>query len=230
LLAELGRIKLLLHAHERLDALDPLLASDVRQIIGWNVSQAELDQTGERADDTWVVVGQWLDDDDRIRTQRSWVTGRRTGRSGLILQFSAGGQPFAESIVAGTEQAGTLVFYPGAARLRARFVQREGTVTSLVNRPPGFDTIEEFLATVTASLVKQPWWNAFGGVLRDATIVRADSWLVRDRAGHALPLSGSGHWKALAVSGGHPCDVAGEWDGHQLRLLGLLIEGQYWNA
>jgi hypothetical protein len=230
LLAELGLIKLLIHAHERLDAIDPPLASDVRQIVGWNVSQVELDQFGERTDDTWVVVGQWIDDDDRIRTQRSWVTGRKTGRLGLILQFSPGGQPFPESIVAGSEQQGTLLYYPGAAQLRARFVQREGVVTSLVDRPPGFDTIEHFLASVTASLTKQPWLNAFGGVLCDATIVRTEAWLVRDRTGHALPLRGSNHWKALAISGGHLCDVAGEWDGVQFRLLGLFAEGQYWSA
>jgi hypothetical protein len=109
-------------------------------------------------------------------------------------------------------------------------VQRERSVTSFVDRPPGFDTIEDFLANVTATLVKQPWLDAFGGVVHEATIVRSDTWLVRDRTGHALPLRGSNHWKALAISGGHPCDIAWEWNGDQLRLLGLLVDGQYWNA
>jgi len=230
LLAELGRIKWLIQAHHRLDALDPSLASDVRQIIGWNVSQAELDQSGDFANDTWVVAGQWIDDDDRIRTQRSWVAGRNTGRWGLVLQFSAAGQPFPEPIVAGTEQAGTLGFYPGAARLRARFIQREGTVASLADRPPGFDTIEDFLANVTESVAKQPWFDGLGGVVRDATIVRTETWLARDHTGHALPLRGSNHWKAFAICGGHPSDLAFEWDGNGLRLLGLFVDGQYWNA
>lgn len=231
LFAELGRIKLLLHAHDRLDALEAPLASDIRQIIGWNVSQTELDQTGERLDDTWVVAGQWVDDDDRVRSQRSWVVGRQTGRTGLILQFSPGGQPFAESIVAGSEQMGTLVFYPGSARLRAKFVHREGAVATLASRPPGCDTIEDFLAGVSAALSRQPWQNAFGGVLRDVTFVRrSDAWLVRDGSGEALPLAGANHWKGMAISGGHPCDLAVEWDGHRLRHLGLFAAGQYWNG
>ncbi len=231
LLAELGRIKLLLHAYDRLDALEAPLVTDIRQMIGWNVSQTELDQNGERLDDSWVIAGQWIDDDDRLRAQRSWVVGRDTGRTGLILQFSAGGQPFAESIVGGSEQMGTLVFFPGSARLRAKFVHREGSVAALVTRPPGCNSIEDFLAGVAAALSRQPWLNAFGGVLRDVTFVRrADVWLVRDRTGHALPLAGANHWKGMAISGGYPCDLAAEWDGHRVRPLGLFAEGHYWNA
>jgi hypothetical protein len=34
----------------------------------------------------------------------------------------------------------------------------------------------------------------------------------------------------MAVSGGHPCDLAAEWDGHRLRLLGMFVDGYYWNG
>jgi hypothetical protein len=225
----MGRIKLLTHAGRRIDELEPGLASDVRQMIGWNVSQEELDKEGERLSDTWVVAGQWIDEDERVRAQRSWVIGRQTGRSGLILQFVAGTQPFSESIVAGTEQQGTLVFYPGASRLRAKFVSREGSVAAVQGRLPGCDTIDAFLAEVSELLSRQPWLGAFGGVLRDVTVLRAgEAWLVRDSAGSALPLAGQNHWKALALAGGHPCDLAGEWDGYRLRLLGLLADSHYW--
>jgi hypothetical protein len=230
LLAEMGRIKLLLNAWRHINDLDPALASDVRQTIGWNVPQSELEQTGDRVSDSWVIAGQWVDDEDRVRAQRSWVIGRQTGRVGLILQFAAGAQPFAEPIVAGAEQPGTLVFYPGAARLRARFLNRDGQVASLTSRPPGCESIDAFLAAVAESLSRQPWLNALGGVLRDVTVVRArDSWLVRDSRGCALPLAGEHHWKALAVSGGHPCDLSGEWDGRRFRVLGLFSGPHFWS-
>lgn len=231
LLAELGRTKLLLRAYERLGELDADLSSEIRQLVGWNVSQAELEQSGERLSDSWVVAGQWIDDDERVRAQRSWVVGRQSGRTGLVLQFSAGPQPFPEQIVPGTEQAGTLVFYPGAARVRAKFVNREGSLSSVQGRPPGCDTIETFQAKVAESLARQPWLHSFGGVIRDVTFVRAnDAWLIRDSAGHALPLAGANHWKEVAVTGGHPCDLAGEWDGRRLRVLGFFVDGQFWNA
>src|SRR5262249_32350260 len=96
LLGELGRLKLLLRACQRPDQLDAALQHDLRQIIGWTVSQEDIQRHGQRVEDTWVVIGQWVDDEDRIRTQRSWLVGRETLRMALVLQFSAGGQPFAE--------------------------------------------------------------------------------------------------------------------------------------
>jgi hypothetical protein len=225
---EMGRVKLLLRAFERSEELEPALASDLRQIIGWNVSQEELDQNGEPVQDSWVVAGQWLDDDDRVRAQRTWVVGRETQRVGLVLQFAAGAMPFAEPIVPGTEQRGTMVFYPGAARLRAKFTNREGSVDPVRVRPPGATTIPAFLNTVTDLLTRQPWLSAFGAVLRDVTIVRdQDSWWVRDRDACALPLLGKDHWKTMAVTAGRPFDMTGEWDGRRLRVLSYFVDGQY---
>jgi len=228
LLGELGRIKLLLHAYDRVDGLDPALLSEVRQLIGWNVSQDELERDGQRLDDTWVVAGQWVDDQERVVAKRSWVVGRQTGRVGLILEFSAAGQPFPDVIVAGTEQRGTLVFYPGASGQRAKFLTRQGTPSPLEGRPPGHETVDAFLANVAELLARQPWLSAFGAVLHDVTLVRArNSWWARDRDGTALPILGQNHWKAMALTGGHPYDLAGEWDGYALRIMGVFVAGQY---
>jgi hypothetical protein len=230
LIGELGRIKLLLHAYDRLDELEPALASDVRQMIGWNVPQDELERDGERVDDRWIVAGQWVDDQERLVTRRSWVIGRRTRRVGLILHFSAAGQPFAESLATGTEQEGTIAFYPGASGQRAKFMNREGTPSPLEDRLPGHETVDGFLEEVADSLGRQPWLTSFGSVLCDVTIIRSrDAWWVSDRHAMALPLSGKEYWKALAVTGGHPSDLAGEWDGFGLRLLGGRVAGRYWS-
>jgi hypothetical protein len=228
LLAEIGRIKLLLHAWQRIDALDPALADDVRQCLGWTIQQTDLEREGERVDDTWVVVGQWVDDEDRVRTQRCWLVGRNTGRMALVLQFAAGAQPFPESIVAGGEQQATLLFYPGAVPQRAKYLQRQGTVAAIRSRPPGAATMDAFLAGVAEQLARQPWLAAFGAVLHDVTLVpRDEAWLVADRDGSALPLAGREHWKLLAISGGRPCDLTGEWDGHAIRPLGMCVDNVF---
>lgn len=228
LLAELGRIKLLLHAWERIESLDAPLKHEVRQSLGWTVNQADLERDGEQLDDSWVVVGQWTDDEERVRTQRSWVVGRQTRRMALVLQFSAGGQPFGESIVPGGEQQATLVFYPGAARQRARFLKREGAVQAMAERPPGAATIDAFLADVAAQVARQPWLTAFGAVLHDVRLApQNDGWLAVDLDGRGLPLAGREHWKMLAISGGRPFDLTGEWDGHALRPLGMHADNQF---
>ena len=46
MLGELGRLKLLTHAYRSAHTLDPGLANEIRQLIGWNVSQAELEHEG----------------------------------------------------------------------------------------------------------------------------------------------------------------------------------------
>ena len=46
LLGELGRIKLLLHAYGRIDQIEPPLASEIRQMLGWNVTQEVLEREG----------------------------------------------------------------------------------------------------------------------------------------------------------------------------------------
>lgn len=227
LLAELGRIAILLQAWHRIEQLDPALQSDVRQLLGWTVPQAELER-GEPIDDRWIVVGQWVDEDDRVRAQRSWLVGRATGRTALVLQFSPGAQPFAESIVPGSEQRATLVYYPGAVAQRAKLLGRQGNVESVAQRPPGAPTIAAFLDTVADALARQPWLSAFGCVLRDVTLVPQDGrWLACDSAGHALPLLAHDCWKMLAVTGGRPCDLCGEWNGYALRPLGFFIDNAW---
>jgi hypothetical protein len=228
LVSELGRTSLLLRAWERIGELDPALQSDVRQAIGWNVSQTELEAAGEPVQDVWAVIGQWTDDDGRLRTQRSWVVGRESGRMALVLQFAAGPQPFGESIVAGSEQRATLVFHPGAAGQRARFGAREGEVKAVTERLPGCDAIELFLEGASEALARNPWLSAFGCVLRDVTLAPGDdAWHVVDSTGKALPLQGRAHWTSLAITGGQRFDLTGEWDGQRLRPLGLMVEGQY---
>ena len=48
-----------------------------------------------------------------------------------------------------------------------------------------------------------------------------------DADGAALPLTPGDYWLLLAISGGLPLDLAGEWDGRQLRPLGALSDGVY---
>ncbi|MFN0056507.1 MAG: SWIM zinc finger domain-containing protein [Planctomycetales bacterium] len=231
LLSELGRIRLLTHAFERLEELEPGLQSDVRQLVGWNVAQDELEQQGEPVEDTWVVVGQRVEDEDRLRLQRSWIVGRRSGRTGMILQYAAGTAGFTESIVSGTQWEGTAIFYPGAARLRCKFAAQTGGALALPSRMPGSAHWEQFLSQVSDTLARLPWLTALGGVVWDVTLVRRDSeWLARDQSGASLRIRGGALWKVLAVTGGHPFDLAAEWDGSQLHLLGYTVAGSYRTA
>lgn len=228
LLSEMGRIALLSHAYRRLEGLAPDLQQDVRQLIGWTITQDEVQASGTRIADRWLVLGQTYEEDDRIRTQRSWLVGTQTGTAAMVLQFSAGGQPFAESILPGTFFDGDLFFYPGQTPQRAQLGPR--TATGVIDvRPPGSHALEAHLQATAETLARQPWHERFLWVLHDVQLVpqAEDVWLVRDADAESVPVEPRGTWTALALAGGAPLDLVGEWNGCRLRLLGAFHAGVY---
>jgi hypothetical protein len=228
LLAELGRIQLLLQAWRRIEQLQPPLQAEIRQLLGWNVSQEELTQRTDGIPDRWCVVGQTLSEDRQLRVQRSWLLGRQTRRWALIVQFAPGSQPFTEVLPVGMERPGTIVYYPGVSQQRARLVPAEGGLTDIGDRLPGTDRFEEFLGQCAGQLSRQPWTRGLCGLFRDVTIVPGDNgWLLRDGAGQGLPLTRRSPWKLLALTGGQACDLAAEWDGRGLHPLGVSLDGRY---
>jgi SWIM zinc finger len=223
----LGRIALLSEAFRRLDALDEPLAESVKAEVGIPLSQEEVSERGEKVSDGWIVLGQRTEDEGRLRTRRTWLLGEESRRYALILQFAASGAPFAEGFVSGTVVEGELAFYPGAYPLRAAVRSRSGTAKR-VEQLPGPGTLEAFLdhtSTVTAS---QPWLERLPVTLEAVVpLLEGGRWLVRDRDDEALPLAGGDHWTLLSLAGGHPIDLAAEWDGETLLPLGAVAEGKY---
>ncbi len=226
LLAELGRLKLVAHAYGRLDKLDPPLQSDLRQAIGWTIGQDELQGQAERVRDDWLIYGQWIDDEDRVQAQR--LDGRSPERphgAGPAIR------PRARAVRRNDRGGNGPVRHAGLLPRRggnsAKFLQRTGNLQPIAGRVPGSPAVEHYLATVAEAMARQPLLPAFGCVLHDVTLLPGDVWHVRDGEGRGLPLLGKPPWKLLAISGGHAIDLAGEWDGHRLRPLGMVCEGEY---
>jgi hypothetical protein len=224
LLDGLGRLALLSEAFRRLDALDKPFSESVRSEVGISLSQEEVLERGERVDDRWFVLGQRTGEEGRLAVRRTWLLGEDTRRYALVLQFAASGSPFTEGFVSGTAWSGGLAFYPGAYPLRAAVRSRTVGGTR-VKRLPGHETVEAFLDHASRATALQPWLELLPAALSGIVPVldggpEDGRWLVRDRAGEALPLAGGEHWTLLALSGGRPVDLAAEWDGEGLIPLG----------
>ena len=230
LLEQLGRLALLSHAYRRLDLLNASLQEDVRQLIGWTLTQEEVAARGETVSDDWMVLGQTLNDEEKVRVQRTWLYGTRSQRRALLLQFSAAGAPFPEIYPLGSHQQADLLFWPGAYPQRARLIARRGEIAPLQGQLPGEEHIDTFLAGVAGVLACQPWIERFLCVLRNVTPVctnGGDTWYVRDSRGDALPLAKGEYWQMLALSGGYPVDLAAEWNGEALLPIGMMAQGTY---
>jgi hypothetical protein len=235
LLAELGRLALLTHAFRRLDALDPALREDVRRLVGFTLSQEEVAAGADVVTDRWVVLGQTVEEDERVRLQRTWLAGETTGRRALILQFAVGDGGFQALFAPGTRFEGDLAFWPSAWPQRALVKERRGVTETIGALPPlpGTGSIGAFLEETAAALARQPWLDRFPCALRGVVPVpvpdggKGETFQIRDQNGLALPLVRGDHWKLVALSGGRPLDLAGEWDGAAFLPLGAAAGGAW---
>ena len=225
LLAELGTLALFTHAWRRLDSLDTLLAADVRRLAGLTLDQAEVIAHGDVVEDEWSALAEVIEDDERVRMQRTWLRGRRSGRVALVLQFAVGAARFAEALPAGMRIPARLAFWPSAHPQRALVVERTGAPEPL-REPPAGEDISGLLARHAAAIAALPWVERELAVLAGVVPLAGERFLVRDVEGRALPLEGASHDVLFAVSGGRPSVIAGEWDGESLLPLTAWIDGR----
>lgn len=231
LLEELGSLWLLGHAYRRIGELEAPLAADLRRLMGFTLDQTEVLAHGHTVEDEWVVLAEVESDDDRMRMQRVWLRGSKSGQSALILQFAVAGGRFAEALLPGTRFPGVLAFWPSAAPQRALIAERRGPAVPVSGAPEG-GSIADCLARFADTLSRMPWVDRELFVLRELVPAPIDgsaetgAYAVVDAGGAALPLQRGEHDVLIAVSGGHPVTLLGEWNGDALAPLRVWSGGR----
>jgi hypothetical protein len=215
LLEEYALLHLLAVAYRRQAELPPPLRDTVRSRIGFSLRQADVLASGQPIRDHWQVLARRDLEQDRIRTRRTWLRGRKTGRDALLLSFAAAGQALDDSLAVGADADADLVFYPGAVPLRAAVLARHDDPAGgapLDGGPPDGGTIARLLGGYAAALAADPWLDSWLAVV-EIIPVRAPAPAVRGADGGSLPLHpGAGDcWPLFALSGGRPVTLVGEW-------------------
>lgn len=226
-----GQLALLSQAYRRLDTLPQPLQDDVRAQIGWTLTEDEVIQRGEHVHDTWLFLGNSIEETDKGKTQRTWLYGEQSQRAALLTQFIPRiAQSFPNVYPFGMRQQAELAFWPGAASLRALIVEQQGALQPLGDSLPGTPMLDAFLASVATILARQPWQDTFLGMLCGVTpiLTNHNQWAIYDHDRQALPLSRGEYWRLLALSGGEPVDLAAIWDGETLQPIGTLVAGHYY--
>lgn len=256
MLRSLSQLHLLTEGYKHLDALPPALQAELRSHIGWPQSQEDLrlrweqkDPLVERLADQWQVLGRVVTEEENLKVQRVWLGGIGQRRAALVLGFAHGSQPLDISLVPGARFEGELIFYPGTGIQRA-FVEARGQ-TELVQPSGavgfeglkfggiesagigfggiGFGGIEAAIAHCGEVFSQNPWQAQVPLTLHQVVPrSEGDQWWLLDRAGQALPISPRFQqgWEMMAVSGGGPLTVFGEWDGERFLPLSLWNESQ----
>ncbi|WP_282786410.1 DUF5691 domain-containing protein, partial [Nocardia sp. CC201C] len=135
LLRELGRLHLLIAAHQRLDHLSPALRASVRTHIGY---PTPVDSVREQpaVRDIWQVLATRTTVEDGLYSRRTWLRGTTTARWALLLDHHYGSPTFPQDTPApGVHIDADLHYYPAAAPLRAVWGERYGEPASHTQRP-----------------------------------------------------------------------------------------------
>ncbi|MDX2099423.1 MAG: SWIM zinc finger family protein [Leptolyngbyaceae cyanobacterium bins.59] len=226
LLARMGGIYLLTEGFHHLESLPPSVQADVRTQIGWTMNQDEVLKEPAQAD-LWLVVGQQTEVEERLKVRRTWLYGLGKANFALLLEFAHGKQPFEYSLFPGTCLEAELVFYPSAYPLRALIKNRQEAVL-LKQNPPGMN-IHQAIGTYHQGFAQCPWLEQFPMLLQAVVPFQEQGiGFIRDEQGMLIPLSphldAKQVWQLLALSGGYPLTLFGEWNGSSLVPLQVWVE------
>lgn len=228
LLERLGLIQLLISGYQKLDALPPELQAEIRSQIGWTVNQEALAAEPGLADH-WLVLGQILGFDDRLRFRRTWLLGRKSRRYALLLDFAFGNQPFKQNWIPGTSLAAEVVWYPASWPLRG-LVKPGHALVAATAAPESFASWQELRGVRAQALAANPWTELLPACIGGLTPhLQIDGLWLRDARGDSLPVwqGFEQNWLLLALSGGHPLTLSFEFDGERAYPLGVWSEEGY---
>ncbi|MEO1620347.1 MAG: SWIM zinc finger family protein [Cyanobacteria bacterium J06632_3] len=241
MLKALGQLYVLVQSYRQLDTLDPMMRSQILTQIGFTQKQEDLLQRSRQSDsqsdsdvsmleDTWQVLGKFVTEEDALKTQRVWLWGRQHQKAALVLSFAHGRrQVLDNSLVPGMSFRGQLVFYPGTGVQRAFVVSRQ-EATEEDWGTLGTERIEESIAQYAHALLANPWQVDYPLILRQIFLrYDASCWWLQDAQGHVLPIAKdfSQGWTLLAMSGGRPLSLFGEWNGTSLLPLSVWSEKKF---
>jgi hypothetical protein len=220
----IAQITLMVHAWRRIDGLPLETQADLRAALALPVAHEDV-LTTEPVRDLWLVAGQRTYQEDRMRVQRSWLTGAISGRTALILEFAAGSAVFKNTLLAGSVVDADVCFFPGAAPLRALIKMVHGGAKS-PDSVPGVRSIADAFAEFGARAAANPWTEIQPASLAGVVpIPGSPYWFLADQSACAIPARPD--FALLAVSNGRPIDVFGEWNGHQLLPLMAASGGRF---
>jgi len=217
--SQVGRIQLLLSAYSKLATLPIPLQADIRTLIGWNTPQ---EQVLASPAEEWLVLGHKdLEADNNVRYRRQWLWGMTSNQPALSLVFAAGFQNLPPAYSLGVMGNAMVGWYPSA--WPQRIIIKEQSAFKRVEQLPivGFATIAEALQQQADALAQNPFIASLPWLLNDVVPQHEHGqWWLRDPQNQAIPIAIQGDiWPLLALSGGHPVTVFGEWDGQQLTVL-----------
>ncbi|MEL6863013.1 MAG: SWIM zinc finger family protein [Bacteroidota bacterium] len=226
ILTELGAIYMVARGFEQLEKLPPALQQSLLSVAGIYRKKDDL-LKGKGLVDDWLVLGQIEGAEDNLRFRRVWLQGQQEGRMALLLDFVHNSMDFEGTWANGALYRADVVYYPAAFPLRALIRQKEKR-TDQTAQIEGFTLFTELLEGFAKALARDPWLLDFPAVLLDVwPAFEGEKLYLIDQEQKCIPVLSRGlaDWKLIALSGGNPISLFGEWTGQFFVPLSLWAEG-----
>lgn len=230
-LAALGEIYLFAQAFKRIDTLPENFQAQLKIEGGINIKKEELaDKEGVK--DEWLVLGKIEGTDplnDSLTFRRIWLWGNHTGRPALVLDFAFGGAGFQHHFAKGMSFEGEVIYYPGTLPLRCIVSNRQPS-DSMITSFDGNHSLYRLMNKYAIAISKNPWLLDYPCLISGVTpIMENDKLYIVDQDNIQLPVQNKKllGWTLIALSGGHPIEIFGEWTGEILVPLSACYDGRF---
>lgn len=226
-LARIGELYLLAEGYRRLAQLPEALQTDILNLVGRSTPKEQVLQQPKIVD-TWFTLANHVKFDERVQlwVQKIWLYGLKTEKIALLLEFAHNTQKsqLDYSWQPGQVSQADLCFYPSNWPLRAIVSQRETVNTDQTLSIQGFTSCQQAFNHYQQALTQQPWLDDFPMILKEVIPYKQTEqiWLI-DQSQHYLPIIASfeQNWQLLAISGGRPVQIFGEWRREYLYPFGV---------
>ena len=230
LLAEMGTLYLFTKAFQKAETLPEALQDEILIQAGMSVKKEDLFIQSGSVDD-WLVLGQIeTAEENNLTSRRVWLIGCASGKIVMVLDFSFGNIGFPSAWLNGYAYRAEVVYYPAAFALRVavKTVEQTKPFSQIV----GFQSCTQFLEAFSTVAAQNPWIETFPVLLAQVIPVfyEKEFYLV-DNDKKQLKITTNKNsekgWQLMALSGGKPLAVFGEWQGESLTILSLFANGRF---
>ena len=229
MLMALAELYLMARGFGQLEQLPAPLREQLLRVAGITDNKSDLLLEKGHTDE-WGVLGQFEGINiDNGSFRRTWLKGRTAQKMALILEFDYRNEGFETNWNVGEIYDGALIYYPASFPLRALLKNQQSTGNRFT-KLKGYENGEELKQHYAAALSVNPWLSAFPAVIEQVIPAKKlTGFFLIDENKKALPILPREQtgWQLMALSGGYPITVFGEWDGETFLPLSIAAEGRF---
>lgn len=236
-LAELADIYLLIQSIKRVEELPKKTKYDILIGSGHTINKKNLLLLNEMMDeytiqDDWDVLGKLSiphATNSKLKIQKYWLKGRTSQKFALIYEPKFFSDGFEYNLAVGTYIKAEVVFYPSNYTQRMH-IKKQIPETGYLKEFIGHSNLEAFFKELANALAANPWLSDFPCMLNEVVpIIQNEQLYIIDKNETIIQVQDRDliGWKLLALSGGNPISIFGEWTGKELIPLSAWVEDRF---